>query len=148
MKLEQFSAIVLLNLDRSFDISQQWQFSILSSPKIVLNQRNSEPKKHASNYSSGKNSSFSQLHFFTREVDQYKNTSLTQLYQTPRTLFLQNMYHQLLSSCEYCKVFQNNFLYTPRCSSKQVLLSFANFPGKNLCWSLFLKKTCRFIRNF
>ena len=93
MKLEQFSAIVLLNLDRSFDISQQWQFSILSSLKTVLDQRNSEPKKHTSNYSSGNNSSFSQLHFFTREVDQYKNTSLTQLYQTPRTLFLQNMYH-------------------------------------------------------
>ena len=74
MKLEQFSAIVLLNLDRSFDISQQWQFSILSSLKTVLDQRNSEPKKHTSNYSSGKNSSFSQLHFFTREVDQYKNT--------------------------------------------------------------------------
>ena len=35
----------MLNLDRSLDISQQRQFSILSSLKIVLNQKNSGPKK-------------------------------------------------------------------------------------------------------
>ena len=40
--------IVLLNLDRSLDISQQRQFSILSFLKIVLNQKNSGPKKYAS----------------------------------------------------------------------------------------------------
>ena len=47
--------------------------------------------------------------FFTRDVDQYKNTSLSQLYQPPRTPFSQNTYHELLSSCEYCKVFKNSF---------------------------------------
>ena len=31
--------------------------------------------------------------FFTRYVDQYKNTSLSQLYQPPRTPFSQNTYH-------------------------------------------------------
>ena len=31
--------------------------------------------------------------FFTRDVDQYKNTSLSQLYQPPRTAFAQNTYH-------------------------------------------------------
>ena len=31
--------------------------------------------------------------FFTRDVDQYKNMSLSQLYQPPRTLFSQNTYH-------------------------------------------------------
>ena len=51
MKLKQFSVIVLLNLDRSLDISQQWQFSILSSLKIALNQKNLGPKRYASNYS-------------------------------------------------------------------------------------------------
>ena len=47
--------------------------------------------------------------FFTRDVNQYKNTSLSQLYQPPRIAFSQNTYHQLLSSCEYCKVFKNSF---------------------------------------
>ena len=31
--------------------------------------------------------------FFARDVDQYKNTSLSQLYKPPRTPFLQNTYH-------------------------------------------------------
>ena len=31
--------------------------------------------------------------FFARDVDQYKNTSLSQLYQPPRTSFSQNTYH-------------------------------------------------------
>ena len=31
--------------------------------------------------------------FFTRDVDQYKNTSLSQLYQPPKTSFSQNTYH-------------------------------------------------------
>ena len=43
-KLKQFSVKVLLNLDRSFDISQQQQFSILSSLKIVLKQKNHDQK--------------------------------------------------------------------------------------------------------
>ena len=40
----QFSVIVLLNLDRSLYISQQWQFSVLSFLKIVLNQKNQDQK--------------------------------------------------------------------------------------------------------
>ena len=31
--------------------------------------------------------------FFTRNVDQYKNMSLSQLCLPPRTLFSQNLYH-------------------------------------------------------
>ena len=31
--------------------------------------------------------------FFTKDVAQYKNTSLSQLYQPPRTTFSQNTYH-------------------------------------------------------
>ena len=49
--------------------------------------------------------------FFTSDVDQCKNTSLSQLYQPPRTAFSQNTYHWLLSSCEYCKVFKNGLFY-------------------------------------
>ena len=49
--------------------------------------------------------------FFTSDVDQCKNTSLSQLYQPPRTAFSQNTYHWFLSSCEYCKVFKKSFFY-------------------------------------
>ena len=47
---------------------------------------------------------------FTRDADQYKNTSLSQLYQPLRAAFSQNTNHSLLSSCEYCEVFKNSFL--------------------------------------
>ena len=83
---------------------------------------------------------------FTRDVDQYKNASFSQLYQPPRTLFSQITYHQLLSSCEYCKVFKNSFFIEHH--QKQsfadalqngVLKNFENSKGKHLCQSLFLK---------
>ena len=60
-------------------------------PQIILKERTA----HLASYT-----------FFTRDVDQYKNTSLSQLYQPPRTAFSQNTYHWLLSSCEYYKVFK------------------------------------------
>ena len=71
--------------------------------------------------------------FFTRDVDQYQNTSLSQLYQPPRTAFSQDTYHWLLSSCEYCKVFKNGLFY--RTPPKQ---SFADIP-QNRGTPLFLK---------
>ena len=84
--------------------------------------------------------------FFTRDVDQYKSTSLSQLYQPPRIAFSQNTNHWLLSSCEYCKVFRTAFLQnTSRSSRLQIFLkigilkNFANVTGKDLRWSLFSK---------
>ena len=65
-------------------------------PQIILKER----KAHLGSYA-----------FFTRDFDQYKNTSLAQLYQPPPTAFLQNTYHWLLLSCEYCKVFKNEHFY-------------------------------------
>ena len=101
-------------------------------PQIILKERTA----HLASYT-----------FFTRDVDQYKNTSLSQLYQPPRTPFSQNTYHQLLFSCGYCKVFENNFFiehHQKRCLEMffkiVVLKSSANFTGKHLSWSLFLKK--------
>ena len=47
-------------------------------PQIILKERTA----HLASYT-----------FFTRDVDQYKDTSLAQLYQSPRILFSQNMYH-------------------------------------------------------
>ena len=97
--------------------------------------------------------------FFTRDVDQYQNTSLSQLYRPPRTAFSQDTYHWLLSSCEYCKTFKNGLFYrTPleavicTYSSKQsnafILKNFANFIRKHLCQSLKIcrLKACNFIK--
>ena len=50
--------------------------------------------------------------FLKRDVDQYSNTSLSQLYQPPRTIFSQGTYHWLSSSYEYCKVFKNGLFYS------------------------------------
>ena len=63
-------------------------------PQIILKER----AAHLGRYT-----------FFTIDVDQYKNTSLSQLYQPPRTAFSQNTYHWLLSHYEYCEVFKNSF---------------------------------------
>ena len=65
-------------------------------PQIILKER----AAHLGSYT-----------FFIRDVDQYKNMSLSQLYQPPRTAFSQNTYYWLLSSCEYCKVFRNSFFH-------------------------------------
>ena len=61
-------------------------------------------------------------------------------------LFHRTLYHQLLSSYEYCKILRTAFLqYTSRSSHSQmffkagVLKSFPHFTGKHLCWSLFFK---------
>ena len=64
-------------------------------PQIILKERTA----HLASYS-----------FFTRDIDQYKNTSLSRLYQPQRTLFSQNTYRYLLLSCEYCKVFKSSFI--------------------------------------
>ena len=65
-------------------------------PQIILKER----AAHLGSYT-----------FFIRDVDQYKNMSLSQLYQPPRTAFSQNTYHWLLLFCEYCKVFKKGLFY-------------------------------------
>ena len=47
-------------------------------PQIILEKRTA----HFASYT-----------LFTRDVDQYKNKSLSQFYQPPATPFLQNTYH-------------------------------------------------------
>ena len=47
-------------------------------PQIVLKERTA----HLASYT-----------FFTGDLDQYKNTSRSQLHQPPRTSFSQNTYH-------------------------------------------------------
>ena len=47
--------------------------------------------------------------FYTRDVNQYKNTPLSQFHQPPSAPFSEDACHQLLSCGEYCKVFKNSF---------------------------------------
>ena len=67
------------------------------------------PPVAASPLDIGKNSLFSQLHFFTRDVDQYKNMSLSQLYQLPRTPFSQSTLSLATFVLWILQVFKNSF---------------------------------------
>ena len=68
---------------------------------------------------------------FTRDVNQYKNMSISQLYQPPRTSFLQSTYRYLLLSCEYCHFFRKAFL--------------KNTSGGCLSNSIAISQTCYFV---
>ena len=100
-------------------------------PQIILKERTA----HLASYT-----------FFTRNVDQYKNTSLSQLYQPLKHFFHRTRITSYFRHVNIAKVLRTAFLYTSRSSRLQmffkigVLKSFANFTGKHLCWSLFLKK--------
>ena len=78
-------------------------------------------------------------HFFTRDVEQHKNTPLCQLYQPSRTSISQNIYYQLLSPSEYCKVFKSSFsIETSRSSClkmffKQVFLKVSETSQESTC---------------
>ena len=69
---------------------------------------------------------------FLQEMLVNIKTSLSQLYQPPRTAFSQNTYHWLLSSCEYCKVFKNGPIVC-RYSSKQVFLKVSQTSQESTC---------------
>ena len=84
--------------------------------------------------------------FFTKDVDQYKNTSLSQLYQPPRTVFHRTLITGYFRPVNIAKFLRTTFLQnTSRSSRLQIILkigilkSFANVTGKDLCWRLFLK---------
>ena len=100
-------------------------------PQIILNERTAH---------------LASCTFFTRGVDQYENTSLAQLYQPPKHFFHRTRITSYFRPVNIAKVLRTAFLYTSRSSHLQmffkicVLKSFANFTGKHLCWSLFLKK--------
>ena len=103
-------------------------------PQIILKERTA----HLVSYT-----------FFTRNVDQYKSTSFSQRQHSPRTSFSQNSYHQPLSSTfslNIVKFSRMAFLQNTSRSSRlqmffkiDLLKSFANFTGKHLRQSLFLK---------
>ena len=104
-------------------------------PQIILKERTT----HLASYT-----------FLTRDVDQYKNTSISQLYQPPRIPFSQNTYHQLLSSCKYCKVFKNSFLQDTSRSSRlqmffkiDVILKVSLTSQESTCAGVSFQKTCR-----
>ena len=102
-------------------------------PEIILKERTA----HLASYT-----------LFTRDVDQHKNTSLSQLYQPPKHFFLRTRITSYFLPVNIAKVLITAFLYTSRSSRLQmffkigVLKNCANFTGKHLCWSLFLKNSC------
>ena len=63
-------------------------------PQIILKERTA----HLASYA-----------FFTRDDDQYKNTSLSQLYQPPRISFSQNTYHQYVHHVNIEKFLRTTF---------------------------------------
>ena len=83
----------------------------------------------------------------TRDIDHYKNTSLLQLYQPSTTPFFiithTTSYFRPVSIAKFLGTALLQI--TSRSSHLQmffqigVLRSLANFTGKHLCWSLFLK---------
>ena len=100
-------------------------------PQIVLKERTA----HLARYT-----------FFTRDADQYKNTSFPLLHQPHRTIF-----HRTLITSYFFPVNIANFLEaaflenTSRSSGLQMFFkpgvckSFGNFTGNHLYWSLFSK---------
>ena len=136
----------MLNLNRSLDISQRWQFSFFSSLKTVLKQKKSGPKNMPQIILKERTAHLVCYAFFTRDVDQYKNMSLSQLYQPPKYFFHRTRITSYFHPVNIAKVLRTAFLYTSRSSHLRmffkigVLKSFTNFTGKHLCWSHFLKK--------
>ena len=135
------------NLDKTHDVSQQQQFSIPDTLIIIPKQKNSEPKKKkiTSNYSKGKNSSFSQsllqemlinikVRHFHSSVNHQEHlfhiTHITSYFRPVNiTKFLRTAFLQNISRSSPLQMFLK----------KGVVRGFANFTGKHLCWSLFLK---------
>ena len=114
--------------------------------KIVLSQKKSGPKNMPEIILKERTAHLASYTLFTRNVDQHKNTSLSQLYQPPKHFFLRTRITSYFLPVNIAKVLITAFLYTSRSSRLQmffkigVLKSFPNFTGKHLCWSLFLKK--------
>ena len=87
-------------------------------PQIILKERTA----HLASYT-----------FFTRNVDQYKNTSLSQLYQPLKHFFHRTRITSYFRHVNIAKVLRTAFLYTSRSSGLQmffkigILKSFANF---------------------
>ena len=89
-------------------------------PQIILKERTAQLVSYTS---------------FTRDVDQYQNTSTT---IKPFSQKLATSYFRPLNIAKSLRTAQN----TSRSSRLQMfftLKSFANFKRKHLCWSLFLK---------
>ena len=133
------------NLDRTLDISQQWQFRILSSLRTVLNQKNSGSKIYTSNCSDRKNSSFRQLLFLqdifinikTRHFDSSVNLQEHLFHRTLVTNYFSPVNIAVFKSIFFKEHLKKQSL---QMSFKiGVLKSFVNFTGNHLCWSLFLK---------
>ena len=98
-------------------------------PYIILKERTA----HLASYT-----------FFARDVDQYKNMSLSKLYQPPRMPFSQNIITSYFCPVNIAKFLRTGLLWnTSRSSRFQIFSKIGkcilqkNFPGKHLCLRLF-----------
>ena len=83
--------------------------------------------------------------FFTRDVNQYTNMSLSQLYHQEH-LFDKTLITSSFHPVNIAKFLRTAFSQNTSTGSRlqmsfkiDILKSFRNFTGKHLCWSLFLK---------
>ena len=136
----------MLNLDRSLDISQQRQFSILSSLKIVLNQKNSGPKKIYLKIIPKEGTSHLASYTFLQEMlINIKTRHFRSSINHQEHIFYRTRITSYFRPVNIAKFLRTAFLYNSRSSHLQmffkivILKSFANFTGKHLCWSLFFK---------
>ena len=143
MKLKQFSVIVLLNLDRSLDISQQWQFSILSSLKIALNQKNLGPKNTPQIILNERTAHLASYTFLQETSINIKTRHFHSSLSHQEHFFHRTRTTSYFRTVDIAKFFRTAFLCTSRSSCLQLLFeigvfkSFPNCTRKNLCWSLF-----------
>ena len=86
--------ILVLLKHKTPEISQQWQCGHLNFSKGVSKNSSSGTQTFARHYSfKGKTVNLASSHNFTRDVNRYKNTLISQLYQPAITYFWQNIYH-------------------------------------------------------
>ena len=108
-KLEQFSVIALLKRKTEHLTFLRRGSLVFSVPwELFLTKKNQEQKNTPQIIIKERTAHLASYTFLTRDVDQYKNMSLSQLNQLTRTPFSQNTYHELLLPCKYCKVFKNS----------------------------------------
>ena len=114
------------------------KWSILQHISVCSVKKIQKQKNMLQIYPQGKNSSLRQLYSFIRNIDQHKNTLISQLYQLPRSPFSQNTYHtSYFRPVNISKILRRAFLQNMSRSSRLQMLSkigvlknFANFTGR------------------
>ena len=137
--------IALLNL-RIIDISQQWQFSILSSLRNVLNHKRSGPKNVPQIFLKERTAHLASYTSLQEMLINIKTSHFHSSINQQECLFHRTLIISYFLPVNIAKLLRTAFLYsTSRRSCLQmffkigVLEGFRNFIVNHLCWSVFLK---------